>query len=223
LAADPAAAQRLARWRRCLVTAPPIARIVTSAQTTLGVPLCQRDGARLQQYAALALSAAREVAVARRQLSVVTENVGPLRRQAEVVGLATASVLWARLGDPRRYPCGAAYRKAMGLNLKERSSGRHKGQLKITRRGPALVRRWLYFAAMRLTQRPGVREWYQQKKAKDKDHGKGALIAIARKLALALYHVGAHGAVFESARLFPGVPRVNTRARKITEAPVGRG
>ena len=45
-----------------------------------------------------------------------------------------------------------------------------------------MVRRWLYFAAMRLTRSTGVRAWYQRKKAQDKDRGKGALIAIARKI-----------------------------------------
>ena len=55
---------------------------------------------------------------------------------------------------------GAAYRKAMGLNLKERSSGKHQGRLKITKRGPSVVRRWMYFAAMRLTQDPHVKPWH---------------------------------------------------------------
>ena len=85
--------------------------------------------------------------------------------------------------------------------------------MKITRRGPALVRRWLYFAAMRLAQRAGVRAWYQAKKTKDQDRGKGALIAVARKLALALYYVGARGEVFAACRLFPGTPTSGPPAR----------
>jgi hypothetical protein len=40
--------------------------------------------------------------------------------------------------DPHNYPCGEAYRKAMGLNLKERSSGKHQGKLKITKCGPSI-------------------------------------------------------------------------------------
>jgi hypothetical protein len=49
-----------------------------------------------------------------------------------------------------------------------------------------------------------VRRWYEAKKAKDKDRGKGALIAVARKLTLALHAVGARGEPFEPWRLFPG-------------------
>ena len=37
----------------------------------------------------------------------------PMQRLAGVVGLGTACVLWVMLGDPRNYPCGAAYRKAL--------------------------------------------------------------------------------------------------------------
>ena len=40
------------------------------------------------------------------------------------------------------------------------------------------------------------------RQAKDKDRGKGALIAVARKLALALHAVGAQGKPFEPWRLF---------------------
>ena len=42
-----------------------------------------------------------------------------------VLGWATACVLWVYLGNPANYHSAEAYRKAMGLNLKERSSGRY--------------------------------------------------------------------------------------------------
>ena len=106
-----------------------------------------------------------------------------IARQAKVIGVPTACVLWVSLGDPRNYHARAAYRKAMGLNLKERSSGKHRGRLKITRRGPGIVRKWLYFAAMRTVKLPEVKSWYEMKKAKDGDRGKGALVGVMRRLA----------------------------------------
>ena len=69
--------------------------------------------------------------------------------QGKAVGIATACVLWTCVGDPRNYHAAAAYRKAMGLNLKERSSGAYQGQLRISKRGSARARQWLYFAALR--------------------------------------------------------------------------
>jgi transposase len=123
---------------------------------------------------------------------------------AGVVGLATACVFWVTLGDPRNYPHGGAYRKALGLNLKERSSGKYKGRVKISKRGPANARRWLFFAALRMAKNPSVRRWYEAKKAKDNNHGKKAVIAVARKLVLALHAVAVRGQAFEAWRLFPG-------------------
>ena len=83
-----------------------------------------------------------------------------------------------------------------------------------------MVRRWLYFAAMRLSQDPDVRRWYEAKKAKDQDRGTGALIAVARKLALALYSVGVYGEEFEGWRLFPGrsLPRKARPSRRAAVA-----
>ena len=45
-----------------------------------------------------------------------------IQAQKPAVGLVTACVLWMCLGNPRDYGSAAAYRKAMGLNLVERSS-----------------------------------------------------------------------------------------------------
>jgi transposase len=132
-----------------------------------------------------------------------------------VVGWATACVLWVYLGNPANYHCAEAYRKAMGLNLKERSSGRYQGQLKITKRGPSAVRRWLYFAAMRMVQQPGVVEWYEVKKGQRPKGGKRALIAVMRKLALGLYVVGLGEESFDARRLFsPTVKRSRRGAQR---------
>jgi len=65
-------------------------------------------------------------------------------------------------------------------------------------------RRWLYFAALRLIKAGPVARWYQRKKAKDGEQAKRAVVGVMRRLALALYAVGAQGAAFEPRRLFPG-------------------
>jgi len=204
LVQDSAARSQLASWGRRPLVATKIEKILRSANETVGVRQNDQDLKRAQQYAASALSAYREVQTARRKLEELSQNNEVIRRQAKAVGRATACVLWVALGDPRDYHCAEAYRKAMGLNLKERSSGRQKGRLKITKRGPSSVRRWLYFAAMRASQDPDVRRWYEAKKARDADRGKGALIGVARRLALALYVVAVGDEPFEAWRLFPG-------------------
>ncbi|MFV1969020.1 MAG: transposase [Pirellulaceae bacterium] len=202
--AEGKAADRLGRWGGPMLKRKKIGAVLESAAGTVGVRQNARDIQRIRQYAAMALGAYRETQKARRMLKTLAKENAVIQRQAKAVGAATACVVWVALGDPKNYHCGEAYRKAMGLNLKERSSGKHKGKLKITKRGPSIVRRWLYFAAMRLSQEPDVRRWYEVKKAKDQDRGTGALIGIARKLALALYSVGVYEEPFETWRLFPG-------------------
>lgn len=202
--ADSKATNQIARWGGSLLKRQKIKAVLESAGTTVGVRQNRQDVQRMQQYAAMALSAFRETQKAKRELKRLAKGNSVIQRQAKAVGVTTACILWVMLGDPRNYRCGEAYRKAMGLNLKERSSGKHKGKLKISKRGPSITRRWLYFAAMRLSQKPDIRRWYEAKKARDQDRGIGALIGITRKLALALYSVGVYEEPFDPWRLFPG-------------------
>jgi len=135
-----------------------------------------------------------------------------LQAQGKVVGVPTACVLWASVGDPRKYHAAAAYRKAMGLNLVERSSGQYQGRLRISKRGSARTRQWLYFAALRLVQNCGVRPWYEAKKARDEDDARRVIMAVMRKLAMALDHVGVRNEEFQPRRLFGQICRRGGRS-----------
>jgi transposase len=204
LAADEQAEARLAKWGRQWLDADKRARLLQGARSSVGVRQGEIDKRRLRQYAAEALAARRQMRRSKRELTKLVRGCAVLQAQAQVVGSGTAAVLWASVGDPREYECGQAYRKAMGLNLTEYSSGTKKGETHISRRGNPLTRRWLYLAALRLIKAEGVREWYQAKKQRDGGDGKGAVVAVMRKLVLALYQVGAKGATFELGRMFAG-------------------
>jgi transposase len=204
LAADAQAAERLAGWGGRWLDERKVRRLIEEARGSVGVRLGEVEARRLRQYATQALDARQQMRHSRGQLARLARGREVLQAQARAVGCGTACVLWASVGDPRDYPCGDAYRKAMGLNLTERSSGTSQGELHISKRGNPRARQWLYFAALRLVKRAGVRQWYQAKKGRDGQEAKRALVGVMRKLALALYQVGARGAVFEPARLFPG-------------------
>src|SRR5712692_2839959 len=103
---------------------------------------------------------------------------GSTQALGRVAGLATAGVRWAGLGDPRPYSSGPAYRKAMGRNLVEHSSGTYRGPLRISKRGQPRVRRWLYLAVLRLLRREGVRDWYQAQKRQGERAAQKALVAV---------------------------------------------
>jgi transposase len=204
LAQDSQASLELARRGGPFLAAEKIRGLIRSATTSMGVRQTPIDVRRMQRYAEQALAARSEIARSRRRLEELARGNVVIQRQAQAVGVATACVLWVHLGDPREYHCAEAYRKAMGLNLTERSSGMHQGKLRISKRGFSQVRRWLYFGVLRLVAKGPVRRWYQQKKAKDGDQAKRALIGVMRKLALALYEVGVNEKSFDAWRLFPG-------------------
>jgi transposase len=216
LAADEEAATQLARWGGKLLSVEKVQQLLAGARATAGVRQGQWDVQRLREHAERTRSARREVARCKRQLKTLAHGHAVLEAQGHVVGMATACVLWTSVGDPRDYSCGRAYRKAMGLNLTERSSGTYQGKLKISKRGSPRARQWLYLAALRQVKHAGVQRWYQAKKARDGQGARRALVAMMRKLALALYHVGARGAKFDCRRLFGGRGTKKTARKKET-------
>lgn len=207
LAADPEAAKRLARWGRALLSPEKIERLRADAGSSVGIRVGEWERRQIGDYAEQALALRREVARAERRLRHLAVGHAVLQAQGKVVGVPTACVLWTSTGDPRKYHAAAAYRKAMGLNLVERSSGTSQGRLRISKRGSARARHWLYFAALRLVQQCGVRPWYEAKKARDEDDARRVLVAVMRKLAVALYHVGVRDEEFQPRRLFGRVGR----------------
>ena len=179
--------------------------MLAGARSSAGVRPGAWEQRQLRDYAAQALLARRQAARGQRRRRALARGHAVLAAQGRVVGLPTACVLWVSTGDPRDYPAAAAYRKALGLNLVERSSGTHAGQLHISKRGSARSRQWLYFAALRLVQRAGVRGWCEARRAQRPAAAKRVLVAVMRKLAVALYHVGVGNQAFDPGRLFAGI------------------
>ena len=139
----------------------------------------------------------------RARIEKLSSSEGATQEMAPVIGKTTAAVLVAALGDPQNYDSATSYLKSTGLNLKEKSSGKTKGALHITKRGPRIVRLYLHLAVLRLIQHDHVvRAWYAKKVKRQGGLAKSkAVVAIMRKLVLALWSV-ARGEPFDSARLF---------------------
>jgi transposase len=202
LAADPQALAQVRKWGRAFLSPAKAEALVASAAATAGVKQGRWDEERVRRCATEILQFKQKTRQAAERLRALAKGNVVLEAQAEAVGTVTACVLWVHLGDPRDYHCGAAYRKAMGLNLAERSSGKYEGQLKISKRGSAVVRRWLYLAALRHVRQEPTKSWYARQKKERRGEGKPALIGVMRKLALALYQVGGRGEKFRVHELF---------------------
>ena len=136
-----------------------------------------------------------------------------LTRMATAVGPACAAAIGSLVGSPLDFPNARALEKAIGLNLKEKSSGNTKGQMSITKRGPGQVRRLLFMAALRLMKDSSTaRAWCHARKGYKADQKIKAVVALMRKLARALWHV-ARGEAFDAAKLF------DVRRLDLTAAP----
>jgi transposase len=177
--------------------------LIDSAQWTLGVPQLEEELQLVREVASEVRRHQKASKRIRAQVEKLALTEGSATEvMAPVVGKTTSAVLVAGVGDPTKYDCPNAYVKALGLNLKEKSSGKSKGGLHITKRGPSIARLFLYLAVLRLIQRDRiVRAWYAKKISRDGGRKQKALIALMRKLASALWHV-ARGAIFDSSRLF---------------------
>lgn len=189
--------------RRGMASPTTVGAILHSARTSLGVAATPAEEHLLQVLAEELLRTRKALQAVRRRIVKQVDEDPQLQLLGQSFGPATALILEAELDSPLSYPNPHAYLKAMGLNLKERSSGQHKGRLKITKRGPGRARHHLFLSAMRFVQRdPVVRAWYDRKLQRDGRLPRyNALVAVMRKLALAIWHV-ARGHPFDSRKLF---------------------
>jgi len=180
-----------------------ILAVTKGAKKTVGVPTVSEERELIMLVASEARRSQKIVTTIRRKIELlVGEHESSARLQA-VIGKTTSAVIVAAVGDPQKYTSSRAYEKALGLNVREKSSGKKKGGLHITKRGPGVSRLYLYLAALRLIQRdPVVRAWYAKKVGRQGGIMKSkAVVAVMRKLSRALWYV-ARGAPFDSSLLF---------------------
>ena len=192
-------AKDMRRWGKSGLSSKKIEEVIHSAATTLGQPCIEAERRYLQALAEELRHSRKQAKNAKQALEAVVKAEPGLKEMGLTIGMVTTAILIGLHLDPRHFGCARSYLKALGLNLKEKSSGQDQGKLKLTKRGSALARKYLYFAALRLINSdPVVSAWYQNKvdpRAKLK-----TVIALMRKLAKALWHV-ARGQRFDARKL----------------------
>jgi transposase len=98
------------------------------------------------------------------------------------VGPVTAAGLIGEVGDFTKFGTISEVLKLAGLDLYEVSSGKHRGKLRISKRGRPLMRKLLYLAALSTVRKGGAMyEWYQRALGRGMIKTK-ALVAVSRKL-----------------------------------------
>lgn len=98
------------------------------------------------------------------------------------IGTVTAAGLIGEVADFNKFDTISEVMKLAGLDLYEISSGRHKGQRRISKRGRPLMRKLLFFMAINTVKSKGIMHAkYQQMLARGMLKMK-ALVAVSRKL-----------------------------------------
>ena len=107
-------------------------------------------------------------------------------------GLKTASIIIAELGDLNNYDDAKQVIKMAGLSLVEHSSGKHKGKVKISKRGRSTLRKTLYLVMVGMVGKNKVFKklhQYYTGRRKNQLEKKASIIALCRKLIRIIYTI----------------------------------
>ncbi|MDM8517212.1 transposase [Desulfobacterales bacterium HSG16] len=179
-----------------------IENIIESSSNTVGLYMTQVEEEEFKYLSNRIRDVQKQLKKSKRKVENITKSESSAHDMGKVVGMATSAVLISGAGSPCNYKSSSQWIKSLGLNLKEKSSGKHQGKLTITKRGSGRARRWLYFASLRLiNQDEIVKAWYSKKVTRDSGVKMKAIMAVTRKLAAALWHV-AQGKRFDTRLMF---------------------
>jgi transposase len=86
-----------------------------------------------------------------------------LLRSLNGLGTIPIGAILGLAGDLRHYRHGRQLLRRAGLNLAERTSGKYKGQVKLSKRGDSTLRKHLYLAMLNLVQHhPDFKRWHER-------------------------------------------------------------
>jgi transposase len=176
--------------------------MITSAKISIGAPMVKAEQQLVQSIGTVLCELYAKKKQADEALELATVNTPSTQSMATHLGKKTSAVLVSVLGEFTNYHSVRGLQRAAGVNLRVRSSGKHKGKLTLTKRGPSIARRWLFLAALRwIRQKPIVRAWYERKLSRNGGIKMKAIVALMRKILAGMYHV-ARGADLDLSKLF---------------------
>ena len=120
------------------------------------------------------------------------------------VGLVTVAGFLSEVGDIRRFNSPKQIQKLAGLELKENSSGKHRGRTSISKRGRKRLRKILFQVMLPMIQNNAeFREVYESFATRQNNplKGKQAIIAAGCKLIRVFYAILKHGVDYDPQKL----------------------
>lgn len=126
------------------------------------------------------------------------------------VGIATIAGFVSEVGDLRRFKSPKQIQKLAGLALKETSSGKHKGQTRISKRGRSRLRAVLFQGVMPLVSKNkefGEIHKYYTTRRENPLKKKQSLIAVCCKLIRVLYAMLTKNIRYDGDKLLSDIKR----------------
>lgn len=134
------------------------------------------------------------------EVEALLEQVPFIEQLRSVHGLGTITLacLVGCAGDLRHYAHGRQLLRRAGLNLAERTSGKHKGQIKLSKRGDSMLRKYLYLAMLNLVnQNTDFKYWHTRNQLKGMTK-MGSIFKLIGKLARILVGMVQRGEHYQS-------------------------
>ena len=196
-------------WREKKLRAVGMKRaqtLVEAAQNSIG--LDGGVGARMEMQLLLEDYRAKEVQLEKvtAVLEAETLKVPHAEKLLAIqgVGLITVAGFLSEVGDIRRFDSPKQIQKLAGLELKENSSGKHRGRTSISKRGRKRLRKILFQVMLPMIQNNAeFREVYEHFTTRQSNplKGKQAIIAAGCKLIRVFYAILKHGAEYDPQKL----------------------
>ena len=199
-------------WRDAKLRAVGMKR-ATTAKRSIGL----KKGSSAAQYEMKLLLEDYEYKKA--QLDAVIEEIEKLCRKIpeseqmlaiKGIGVITVAGFLAEVGDVRRFESPRQIQKLAGLSLRENSSGKHKGQTTISKRGRSKLRAVLFNAAIPLIatnpEFKSLHEYYTTR-ANNPLKKKQSVIAISCKLIRVFYAILANGVTYDAQKMLSDIHR----------------
>ena len=146
------------------------------------------------------------------ELARLCDQVPEARQMLAIkgIGLVTVAGFLGEIGDVRRFESPRQIQKLAGLALRENSSGKHKGQTTISKRGRARLRKLLFNAVIPLislnSEFKELHNYYVQRPINPLKKKQSA-IALCCKLIRLFYAILAKGAVYSGEKLLSDIHR----------------
>jgi transposase len=105
------------------------------------------------------------------------------------VGVVSVAGIIGEIGDFKKFKTRSEIMKLAGLDLYEISSGKMKGQRRISKRGRSLLRKILYYVAIQTIRKNGILHDYYTRLTDGGMKRMKALVAVSRKLLGIIYAI----------------------------------